>query len=111
LRLKAEGKGADAKIGSYNVESTGTTEIQKDYSQAETLKVKSLTSDRVELSLPLMPGEEMSSERVMFAAGPDYLTTSRLWFRNPASASRPDFKSDSDWMVELDRLLRRHQRG
>ena len=30
LRLKAEGKGADAKIASYNVDSTGTTEIQKD---------------------------------------------------------------------------------
>jgi hypothetical protein len=79
LRLKAEGKGADAKIGSYNVESTGTTEIQKDLSEAETLKVKSLTSDRIELSLPLKPGEEMSSERVMFAAGPDYLGQLRAY--------------------------------
>ena len=33
LRLKTEGKGAEAKIASYTVESTGTTEIQKDYSQ------------------------------------------------------------------------------
>jgi alpha-galactosidase len=79
LRLKAEGKGAGAKIGSYNVESTGTTEIQKDYSEAATLKVKSLTSDRIELSLPLKPGEEMSSERVMFAAGPDYLGQLRAY--------------------------------
>jgi hypothetical protein len=79
LRLKAEGKGADAKIESYNVESTGTTEIQKDYSEAETLKVKSLTSDRIELSLPLKPGEEMNSERVMFAAGPDYLGQLRAY--------------------------------
>jgi len=73
LRLKTEGKGAGAKIGSYTVESTGTTEIQKDYSEADTLKAKSLQSDRIELSLPLNPGEEMSSERLMFAAGPDYL--------------------------------------
>jgi hypothetical protein len=79
LRLKAEGKGDGAKIESYNVESTGTTEIQKDYSEAETLKVKSLTSDRIELSLPLKPGEEMSSERVMFAAGPDYLGQLRAY--------------------------------
>jgi alpha-galactosidase len=79
LRLKAEGKGADAKIESYNVESTGTTEIQKDYSEAETLKVKSLTSDRIELSLALQPGEQMSSERVMFAAGPDYLGQLRAY--------------------------------
>ncbi len=73
LRLKTEGKGAGAKIASYTVESTGTTEIQKDFSQAASLKAKSLQSDRIELSLPLNQGEEMSSERVMFAAGPDYL--------------------------------------
>jgi hypothetical protein len=79
LRLKAEGKVADAKIASYNVDSTGTTEIQKDLSEAETLKVKSLTSDRIELSLPLNPGEEMSSERVMFAAGSDYLGQLRAY--------------------------------
>jgi alpha-galactosidase len=79
LRLKAEGKGADAKIASYNVESTGTTEIQKDLSEAETLAPKHLTSDRIELSLPLNPGEEMSSERVMFAAGPDYLAQLRTY--------------------------------
>jgi alpha-galactosidase len=79
LRLKTEGKGADAKIASYTVESTGTTEIQKEYSEAESLKVKSLDSDRIELSLPLNPGEEMSSERVMFAAGPDYLSQLRAY--------------------------------
>ncbi len=79
LRLKAEGKGTDAKIESYNVESTGTTEIQKDLSEAETLAPKHLTSDRIELSLPLNPGEEMSSERVMFAAGPDYLGQLRAY--------------------------------
>jgi alpha-galactosidase len=79
LRLKAEGKGAGAKIASYTVESTGTTEIQKDYSEAETLKVKSLESDRIELSLPLNPGEEISSERLLFAAGPDYLDQLRAY--------------------------------
>jgi hypothetical protein len=79
LRLKAEGKGADAKIASYNVESTGTTEIQKALSEAETLEPKHLTSDRIELSLPLNPGEDMSSERVMFAAGPGYLGQLRAY--------------------------------
>jgi alpha-galactosidase len=79
LRLKTEGKGAEAKIASYSVESTGTTEIQKEYSEAESLKVKSLESDRIELSLPLDPGEEMSSEKVMFAAGPDYLSQLRAY--------------------------------
>jgi alpha-galactosidase len=79
LRLKTEGKGAGAKVASYTVESTGTTEIQKDYSQAKSLGPKSLKSDRIELSLPLNPGEEMSSERVMFAAGPDYLGQLRAY--------------------------------
>jgi alpha-galactosidase len=79
LRLKAEGKGADAKIASLTVESTGTTEIQKALSEAETLEPKHLKSDRIELSLPLNPGEEMSSERVMFAAGPDYLGQLRAY--------------------------------
>jgi hypothetical protein len=79
LRLKAEGKGAGAKVASYTVESTGTTEIQKDYSEAKSLEAKSLQSDRIELSLPLNPGEEMSSERLMFAAGPDYLGQLRAY--------------------------------
>jgi alpha-galactosidase len=79
LRLKAEGKGADAKVASYDVESTGTTEIQKALSEAETLEPKHLKSDRIELSLPLNPGEEMSSERIMFAAGPDYLGQLRAY--------------------------------
>ena len=79
LRLKTEGKGAGARIASYTVESTGTTEIQKEYSEAKTLEPKSLTSDRIELSLPLNPGEEMSSERVMFAAGTDYVAQLRAY--------------------------------
>ena len=79
LRLKTEGKGSGAKVASYTVESTGTTEIQKDYSQAKSLETKSLKSDRIELSLPLNPGEEMSSERVMFATGPDYLAQLRAY--------------------------------
>jgi len=79
LRLTAEGKGPQAKVASYTVESTGTTEIQKDYSEAGSLEAKSLKSDRIELSLPLNPGEEISSERLMFAAGPDYLGQLRAY--------------------------------
>jgi hypothetical protein len=79
LRLKTAGKGAGAKIASYTIESTGTTDIQRDYSEAKSLEPKSLQSDRIELSLPLNPGEEMSSERLMFAAGPDYLGQLRAY--------------------------------
>ncbi len=67
LHLKAQGMGAKAKIASYTVESTGTTEIQRDFD----LK-NSPADDQVELSLPLKPREDMVSERVMFETGPDY---------------------------------------
>ncbi len=79
LRLKTDGKSDRARVASYTVDSTGTTEIQNEYSEAKTLEKKGLKSDRIELSLPLNPGEEMSSERVMFAAGPDYLEQLRAY--------------------------------
>jgi alpha-galactosidase len=68
LRLKTDGQGSGAKIASYAVDSTGTTEIQKSFNLE-----KSSDDDLVELSLPLNPGEEMSSERLLFASGLDYL--------------------------------------
>jgi alpha-galactosidase len=67
MHLKAEGTGANTKIASFTVESTGTTEIQKDFDLKD-----APADDQVELSLPLKPGEDMSSERLMFEAGPDY---------------------------------------
>jgi alpha-galactosidase len=67
LHLKAEGTGAKAKIASFIVESTGTTEIQKDFDLKD-----SPADDQVELSLPIKAGEDMVSERLMFEAGPDY---------------------------------------
>ena len=68
IHLKAEGTGAGTRIASYTVESTGTTEIQKEFD----LK-NSSADDQVELSLPLKPNEAMVSERLMLEAGPDYL--------------------------------------
>jgi alpha-galactosidase len=67
MHLKAEGTGANTKIASFTVEATGTTEIQKDFDLKD-----SPADDQVELSLPLKPGEDMASERLMFEAGPDY---------------------------------------
>ncbi len=67
LHLKAEGAGAKARIASYTVESTGTTEIQKDFDLKD-----APADDQVELSLPVKPGEELASERLLFEAGPDY---------------------------------------
>ena len=67
MHLQAEGIGKKTKIASYTVESTGTTEIQKDFDLKD-----SPADDQVELSLPVKPGEDMVSERLMFEAGPDY---------------------------------------
>jgi len=67
MHLQAEGTGAKTKIASFTVESTGTTEIQKEFDLKD-----SPADDQVELSLPLKPGEDMTSERLMFEAGPDY---------------------------------------
>jgi alpha-galactosidase len=67
MHLQAEGMGAKTRIASYTVESTGTTEIQKDFDLKD-----SPADDQVELSLPLKPGEDIVSERLMFEAGPDY---------------------------------------
>ena len=67
MHLQAEGMGAKTKIASYTVESTGTTEIQKEFDLKD-----SPADDQVELSLPVKPGEDLVSERLMFEAGPDY---------------------------------------
>jgi alpha-galactosidase len=56
-------------ISSYTIDSTGTTEIAKDFD----LK-NSPGDDAVELSLPLKPGEELAGERLMFSVGKDYHT-------------------------------------
>jgi len=67
MHLQAEGLGAKTRIASYIVESTGTTEIQKEFDLKD-----SPADDQVELSLSVKPGEAMVSERLMFEAGTDY---------------------------------------
>jgi len=67
LRLQTSGTGVQSKIAAYNVDFTGTTEIQNDFN----LKTAP-TEDRIELSLPLEAGGELASERLMLEAGPDY---------------------------------------
>jgi alpha-galactosidase len=67
MHLHAEGIGEKTKIASYTVESTGTTEIQKDFDLKD-----APADDQVELSLPVKPRQDLASERLMFEAGPDY---------------------------------------
>ena len=74
LHLQASGSGDDMKVGSFSVDSTGTTEVQKEFD----LK-SNPTEDQVELSLPVEPGAEMKSERLMLQAGSDYLNQLRAY--------------------------------
>jgi alpha-galactosidase len=60
-------KETGASILSYDVDSTGTTEILKE----ESLK-GSPAAEQVELSLRVAAGESLASERLMFAVGTDY---------------------------------------
>lgn len=67
LRLHLSGAGDATRVASYEVDSTGTTEMAKlnslEHSSAE---------DQVELSLPVAPGAELSSERLLFSVAKDY---------------------------------------
>jgi alpha-galactosidase len=55
-------------ITSYEVDSTGTTELEKENSLQD-----AAPEDQIELSLPLAPGAELSSESVVISTGVDYL--------------------------------------
>jgi alpha-galactosidase len=67
FHLKARAAGARTSIQSYEAVATGTTEIMK----GESLK-DSPPSEQVNLSLRVNSGDSLSSERLMFAVGPDY---------------------------------------
>jgi hypothetical protein len=67
FHLNVQPTGATPAILSYEVVATGTTELLKD----DSLKDSPL-SDQVSLSLTVNPGEQLSSERLMFAVGTDY---------------------------------------
>ncbi len=69
LRLKTEGSSA-ASVASFNVDSTGTTEIHA--TEEESGMREGPKENLVELSLPLTEGASISAERLMFAAGSDY---------------------------------------
>ncbi len=68
LRLHVAGSsGGSPHAVAYEVDSTGTTELAKQNSLEH-----SPVEDQVRLSLPVAPGAELSSERVLFSLGSDY---------------------------------------
>jgi len=67
LHLQTKGEGAETKVASYSVDFTGTTEIQKEYDLRD-----DPSEDRLELNIPIAPGAELVSERLILQAGQDY---------------------------------------
>ena len=67
LRLHMAPFSNSVVMSSYEVDSTGTTELLTENSLQD-----SPTKDRVELSLSLAPGAELSSERMLFGISDDY---------------------------------------
>ena len=67
MRLRTAGPAGSVHIGSYQVDSTGTTELTAEYSLHD-----SPAEDRVQLSLPIEAGKELSSERLIFSVSDNY---------------------------------------
>ncbi len=68
LRLHLADSSASApRLAAYEVDSTGTTELEMENSLEH-----SPAEDQVRLSLPVTPGAELSSERVLFSLSKDY---------------------------------------
>ena len=67
LRLHTENASGAAHIASWEVECTGTTELELQNSLE-----RSPDKDRIELSLPVEPGADLSSETVAMSIGEDY---------------------------------------
>jgi alpha-galactosidase len=71
IHLQAQSSALDGPtIGSYTLDSTGTTEIQA--TDEESGLRAGPAENLIELNVPLPAGESITSERVMFAAGSDY---------------------------------------
>lgn len=67
MRLGVVGKSAEAHIDFYQADSEGTTEVTAKHYLSE-----SAPEDKVQLKLPLAPGEGLSSERLLFSVSHDY---------------------------------------
>ncbi len=67
LRLKLSSAGGVRSIGGYQVDSTGTTELEEENSLAD-----SPAADRITLSLPVAPGERLDSETLVLSVSHDY---------------------------------------
>jgi alpha-galactosidase len=66
FHLQAKEEGGSVGIASYSADITGTTEIQKDFDLRD-----AAPENQLEVNLPIAPGTELSSERLLLQYGPD----------------------------------------
>ena len=67
LRLKLASAAGVRSVAGYEVDSTGTTELEEENSLAD-----SPAQDRVTLSLPVAPGQRLDSETLVLSVSHDY---------------------------------------
>jgi hypothetical protein len=67
LRLRVAAAAGGPRVTSYEVDSTGTTELEEENSLEQ-----SAAADRIALSLPVAPGATLSSEALALSVGRDY---------------------------------------
>jgi alpha-galactosidase len=67
IHLRADTGGPSTRIVAFAADSTGTTEIQRDFD----LRAAPAT-DQLALSVPVRAGQELSAERLLLEAGDDY---------------------------------------
>lgn len=67
LRLNLDGQGTSTRLSSYDVDATGTTELTTENSLKNAPQ-----EDQVELSIPVKPGQDLSSERLLIGISNDY---------------------------------------
>lgn len=68
MRIHVADDGASGKhIAAFEVDSTGTTELELENSLQDSPR-----EDRIALQLPLAPGAQMDSERLLLSVGKDY---------------------------------------
>jgi alpha-galactosidase len=69
LRIHLEGSAGQKQIAAYEVDSTGTTELET--GEWGSL-YKATADDKVTLQSPVAPGEQLASERLLLSADMDY---------------------------------------
>ena len=109
LRIHLDKKSLAKQIAAYEVDSTGTTEMETD--EWGSLR-DARPEDEITLQTPVARGAELASERLLAQRGFGLPPSAgHLWNADPQIASPSGLGTDADGLVELDCLLLRPESG